>query len=62
MSMFPPAGAQVYYNEAGEPLGWDGPDYGYGSSDEYCDVCGGAHNSIACPMDDDLEIDEDHSQ
>lgn len=25
--MFPGAGAQVYYNEAGEPLGWDYPDY-----------------------------------
>lgn len=26
MSMFPGAGAQVYRNEAGEPLGWDYPD------------------------------------
>lgn len=25
MSAFPGAGAQVYYNEAGEPLGWDYP-------------------------------------
>lgn len=24
---FPGAGAHVYYNEAGEPLGWDYPDY-----------------------------------
>ena len=24
---FPTAGAQVYYNEAGEPLGWDQPSY-----------------------------------
>lgn len=23
--MFPGPGAQVYYNEAGEPLGWDYP-------------------------------------
>ncbi len=23
---FPGAGAQVFYNEAGEPLGWDYPD------------------------------------
>lgn len=22
---FPTAGSQVYYNEAGEPLGWDNP-------------------------------------
>jgi hypothetical protein len=25
MSMFPGPGARVYYNEAGEPLGWDYP-------------------------------------
>jgi hypothetical protein len=25
MSMFPGPGAQVYYNDAGEPLGWDYP-------------------------------------
>lgn len=25
---FPTAGAQVYYNEAGEPTGWDYPDEG----------------------------------
>ncbi len=25
--MFPGAGAHVYYNEAGEPLGWDYPNY-----------------------------------
>lgn len=24
--MFPGAHAQVYYNEEGEPLGWDYPD------------------------------------
>jgi len=24
---FPGAGARVYYNEAGEPLGWDYPNY-----------------------------------
>ena len=27
MSMFPGAGAQVYYNEAREPIGWDYPGY-----------------------------------
>lgn len=41
---FPGAGAHVYYNEAGEPLGWDYPDYdeppydtdgGHGQGDEY---------------------------
>lgn len=25
--MFPGANAQVYYNEDGEPLGWDYPSY-----------------------------------
>lgn len=24
---FPGAGARVFYNDAGEPLGWDYPDY-----------------------------------
>lgn len=48
---FPGAGAQVYYNEAGEPLGWDSPQYDEGpdpddfdefESDDYeiCDECG----------------------
>lgn len=31
--MFPGAGAQVYYNEAGEPLGWDYPSYDGGDVD-----------------------------
>lgn len=31
MSLFPGANAQVYRNEAGEPLGWDYPSY----SDEF---------------------------
>jgi hypothetical protein len=25
--MFPGASAEIYYNEAGEPLGWDSPSY-----------------------------------
>jgi len=25
--MFPGPGAEVYYNDAGEPIGWDYPDY-----------------------------------
>jgi hypothetical protein len=25
--MFPSAGATVYYNDAGEPTGWDNPSY-----------------------------------
>lgn len=45
--MFPGAGARVYYNEDGEPLGWD-----YPSDDEpdYCDECGFAHSG-PCPQD-----------
>lgn len=31
--MFPGANAQVYRNEAGEPIGWDYPSYG----DDYYD-------------------------
>jgi hypothetical protein len=30
---FPGAGAQVHYNEAGEPLGWDYPEYDEGPAD-----------------------------
>ncbi len=30
---FPGAGAQVYYNEAGEPTGWDYPGYDDGEYD-----------------------------
>lgn len=37
--MFPGAGAQIYYNEAGEPTGWDYPQYDEGPDpddfDEY---------------------------
>lgn len=37
--MFPGSDAQVYYNEAGEPLGWDYPsyddDYGCDPYDDY---------------------------
>lgn len=36
---FPTAGSQVYYNEAGEPLGWDAPDYDDGPDpDEFYDA------------------------
>lgn len=45
---FPNAYSQVYYNEDGEVLGWDNPSY---DAPEYCDDCGGRHNTIDCPMD-----------
>lgn len=56
--MFPGAGAQVYYNEAGEPLGWDYPSYDEAYGGGYCDFCGMTHGSIACPADDDLELSD----
>jgi hypothetical protein len=36
--MFPGPGAQVYYNEAGEPLGWDYPSYDEPENDPYDDI------------------------
>lgn len=36
--MFPGPGAQVYYNDAGEPLGWDYPsDEPYEPDDQFFD-------------------------
>jgi hypothetical protein len=51
--MFPNAGAQVYYNEAGEPTGWDngGYDDGPDPDDFYDDV-----------EDDDEDEDEPEPQ
>lgn len=51
--LFPGAGAQVYRNEAGEPIGWDYPDtdppyddnqdpYQQLDASDYCD-CGEPH-------------------
>lgn len=39
--MFPGAGAQIYYNEAGEVIGWDYPSTD--PSDFYCNDCGYNH-------------------
>jgi hypothetical protein len=50
--MFPGAGAQVYYNEAGEPLGWDSADYD-GPQDAF-----DAYNEEEDYDDDDLDEDE----
>lgn len=41
---FPPAGAQVYRNEAGEPLGWDIP-----AEPDYCDEHGITYMGDHCP-------------
>ena len=37
MTMFPGPGAQVIYNEAGEPLGWDYPSTDEPDYDPYDD-------------------------
>lgn len=53
MTTFPGAGAEVYYNEAGEPLGWD-----YPARDEYDP----AEFEEPNPLDDEgdrLEVDDD---
>jgi len=47
--MFPGVGAEVDYNEAGEPLGWNYPS---GNDSYYCDRCGWNHSG-------DCEIDFD---
>lgn len=50
MSMFPGAGAHVYRNEAGEPIGWDYPSYDEPDPDEfYAD-------------DQYIDVDEDDSE
>lgn len=48
--MFPGAGASVYYNEAGEPLGWDS---GYADEPDAYEECDGPD------YDDDEEDDEE---
>jgi len=54
--MFPGPNAQVYYNDAGEPLGWD-----YPSEPEYCPDCGGLHGGMCTydPYDGEDEDEED---
>lgn len=53
--MFPGAGAQVYYNEAGEPLGWDYPsDPEFDPTDEtswYYDDWLDEYHSYECDCD-----------
>jgi hypothetical protein len=50
---FPPPGAEIHYNDAGEVLGWDMP------ADEgtyWCDECGFSHPG---PCPDPYDPDED---
>lgn len=51
--MFPVPGDEVYYNEAGEILGWDRPAR---EEDFYCDDCCYSHRG---PCIDDYDEDED---
>jgi hypothetical protein len=45
---FPGAHDEVYYNEAGEPLGWDKP-----GDPEWCAHCGKhGHDELDCPYAD----------
>ncbi len=51
--MFPSPGDNIYYNEAGEPTGWDkAPD----PMSFWCDDCGCCHGG-ECP--DPYDDDED---
>jgi hypothetical protein len=50
--MFPGSNARVDYNEAGEPVGWDYPDFD--TTAYYCDVCGFDHTG---PCTDDYDDD-----
>lgn len=52
---FPPAGAEIERNEAGEVTGWDMP-----AEPWYCDVCGVDHSPahLTCPADDYGDDDE----
>lgn len=56
--MFPGPGAQIYYNEAGEPLGWDAAE---DPMDYYCDECGACHPG-PCRVDYDDEDLRDYDE
>lgn len=54
--VFPSPGDEVYYNEAGEPLGWSKPA---SAADYYCEWCGFSHGG-ECPTDVDIDDDEEY--
>ncbi len=63
--MFPGAGAQVYYNEAGEPLGWDYPDTDVPHDPDRDDAAADcaaaeAYESGESDAADGLDADEDY--
>ena len=51
--MFPTPGDEIYYNEAGEPIGWSKPAQ---PDDYYCDQCGFNHVGECA---DDYEGDDE---
>ena len=54
---FPGAGAQVYYNEAGEPTGWDYPSYDEGPDPDDFDEGGDSDWVICGKCGDEFEGD-----
>lgn len=52
--MFPPHGAEIIRNEAGEPLGWVQPAP---AASYWCDDCGFSHGG-ECPPEFDPDDDE----
>ncbi len=49
--MFPNSNSQIYYNEAGEVVGWDAP---VDPDSFYCDICGYKHfGECSDPYDDE---------
>jgi hypothetical protein len=52
--VFPPAGSEIYRNEAGEVLGWGRPE---SAEDYYCDFCGISHTG-ECLTDVDIDDEE----
>ena len=68
--MFPGPGAQVYYNEAGEPIGWDYPSYDESGMDPYeeeeywrrrepkCEECGAPAYDCECEEEELPEDDQ----
>jgi hypothetical protein len=46
--VFPGPHDELYYNEVGEPIGWDAP-----ADPEFCNNCGQfGHNELNCPYAD----------
>lgn len=60
--MFPGAGAVIYRNEAGEPLGWDYPSYDEGDSNDpydYDDRHGRADAAAEARYEEIVSLDDD---